>query len=142
MSIDDMIVGDNDHIQAHGDAGIPDLSDAAIGAASPAVPPSPASSDGGSAAAVLPSLPSLVPPSRLLHRLAELDLGGCGNLTDAGLEALVGAAPLLSRLNLTVNALLRTPRSRARGCARLPLRSAQLARRGGEPALCRRAAAG
>ena len=110
MSIDDMIVGDNDHIQAHGDAGIPDLSDAAIGAASPAVPPSPASSDGGSAAAVLPSLPSLVPPSRLLHRLAELDLGGCGNLTDAGLEALVGAAPLLSRLNLTVNALLRTPR--------------------------------
>lgn len=45
-----------------------------------------------------------------LPRLLELELGGCGFLTDAGLEALLGATPLLARLRITVNALLRRPR--------------------------------
>jgi hypothetical protein len=52
----------------------------------------------------------VAPPSRLFPRLLEMDLGGCGQLTDAGLEALVSAAPLLASLRVTVNALLRRPR--------------------------------
>ncbi|KOO29242.1 scf e3 ubiquitin ligase complex f-box protein grra [Chrysochromulina tobinii] len=50
-------------------------------------------------------------PTMLLPRLRELELGGCGFLTDAGLEALTAAAaPTLTRLRVTVNALLRRPR--------------------------------
>ena len=50
------------------------------------------------------SLPAgLAAPSRLLPRLLELDLGGCGQLTDAGLEALTAEAPLLARLRITVS---------------------------------------
>ena len=52
----------------------------------------------------------LTAPSRLLPRLLELDLGGCGQLTDAGLEALTAEAPLLKCLRITVNALLQRPR--------------------------------
>jgi hypothetical protein len=52
-------------------------------------------------------------PTMLLPRLRELELGGCGFLTDAGLEALTAAAaPTLTRLRVTVNALLRRPRPR------------------------------
>ena len=73
--------------------------------------------DGDELVPCLPVSPISVtcsPPSprtgRLLPRLLELDLGGCGQLTDAGLEALTASAPLLARLRITVNALLRKPR--------------------------------
>ena len=49
-------------------------------------------------------------PAVLLPRLLELEFGGCGFLTDAGLEALTAAAPALIRLRLTVNAFLHRPR--------------------------------
>ena len=48
--------------------------------------------------------------TRLLPRLLELDLGGCGQLTDAGLEALTSEAPLLAKLRLTVNSRLIKPK--------------------------------
>lgn len=66
----------------------------------------------GSAALVVlpPSLPPSPPKGRLLPRLVELDLGGCGQLTDAGLEALCASAPILARLRVTVNARLQRPR--------------------------------
>ena len=72
-------------------------------------------------AAALPERSPLVddvgcgPPSpsrspKLLPRLLELDLGGCGQLTDAGLEALTAEAPLLAQLRITVNSRLSKPR--------------------------------
>lgn len=56
-----------------------------------------------------PSLPHSPSKGRLLPRVIELDLGGCGQMTDAGLEALCTAAPLLAQLRITVNARLRKP---------------------------------
>ena len=44
-----------------------------------------------------------------LPRLKHLDLSGCGELSDPGLEALVAAAPLLSWLRLTVNSRIVAP---------------------------------
>lgn len=55
-------------------------------------------------------LPSMVDSPPLLPRLLEMDLGGCGELTDAGLECLTAAAPILARLRLTVNSRLQRPR--------------------------------
>ena len=55
-------------------------------------------------------MPAWEDAAAMLPRLTELELGGCGYLTDAGLEALTAAAPLLTRLRVTVNALLRRPR--------------------------------
>lgn len=49
-------------------------------------------------------------PAKLLPRLLELELGGCGYLTDTGIEALTAATPALARLRVTVNALLCRPR--------------------------------
>lgn len=46
----------------------------------------------------------------MFGRLLEIELGGCGFITDEGLEALTSAAPNLGRLRLTVNSLLHKPR--------------------------------
>ena len=65
------------------------------------------------AAATLHACSPLVPKwmgPTIMPSLLELELGGCGALTDAGLEALTSAAPALLRLRVTVNALLRRPR--------------------------------
>ena len=44
-----------------------------------------------------------------LPKLLDLDLSGCGSLTDEALGDLVAACPALSRLRLTLNARLREP---------------------------------
>jgi hypothetical protein len=49
-----------------------------------------------------------------LKALLELNLSGCGELTDGGLEQLVGLTPLLQTLRVTMNHRLRSPRLPAR----------------------------
>ena len=44
--------------------------------------------------------------------LRELDLTGCGMITDSGLESIIGSSPSLVEFRLSVNARLRCPRLR------------------------------